>query len=248
MIIAGVFVLSVTNVIFPKLSRLSAGNESAAFKDTLGKTVRTSLYIVVPMAAGLMALSRPIIDLVYGGGQFTTFSVDITASSLRYVSLGMLGYAVQSILSRAYFAQQDGRAPLLAGALSIAVNLALSALLTGPLGVVGLALASAAAATVNAVILMLPLEARRAGFVSRVFLIDFIKILVSAAAMAGAAYGLAAVLGGVVSGTLGKLVTAGVPAAAGAAVYFILTALLRVTEAKSAIGAVLRIVKRGKVG
>ena len=105
--------------------------------------------------------------------------------------------------------------PLIAGALSIGVNLILSAVLTGPLGIVGLALASAAAATVNALILMIPLEVRRAGFLSRGFVIGFIKMIISAAAMAGAAFGLASVLAGQLSGTLGKAVTAGVPATVG---------------------------------
>lgn len=248
MIIAGVFVLSVTNVIFPRLSRLSAGDDPSRFRDTLGKTVRASLFIVVPMTAGLMALSGPIVALAYGGGEFDAFSVSITAAALRFVTLGMPGYAVQMILSRAYFARQDGRMPLVAGIVSIAVNLALSMLLTGPYNVVGLALASAAAATVNAVILMVPLEVRHSGFLSRAFVIDFIKMLVSAAVMSLAVYGLAAVLTGALPGTFGNLVTAGVPALLGAALYFAAAALLRVTEAKDAAGAVRRLLKRGKAG
>jgi putative peptidoglycan lipid II flippase len=159
----------------------------------------------------------------------------------------MPGYAVQMILSRAYFARQDGKMPLVAGLLSIAVNIGLSVLLTGPLNVVGLAIASAAAATVNALILMLPLERRRNGFLSRAFIIDFIKMLVSAAVMALAASGLASVLTGVVpEGTLGNLITAAVPALLGAAVYFAVTALLRVTEARDAAGTVRRLLHRSK--
>ncbi len=244
MIIAGVFVLSVTNVIFPRLSRLSAGNEASAFRQTLDKTVRSSLFIVVPMTAGLMALARPIVELVYGGGAFDAFSVLITSSSLRFVALGMPGYTVQMILSRAYFARQDGRTPLIAGIASIAVNTALSALLVTPLDVTGLALASAAAATVNALVLMIPLEKRRQGFLSRAFAVDLLKMAAAAALTGLAAQGLAGLLDGMLPGTAGKLLTAVVPAGAGAAVYFIATALLGVTEARAAGGLLRRLIKR----
>ena len=74
------------------------------------------------MAAGLMILSRPLVSFLYGDGEFDAFSIQITSQGLFWVSLGMAGYAVQNILSRAYFARQKGKIPLLAGGASILVN------------------------------------------------------------------------------------------------------------------------------
>ena len=67
------------------------------------------------MSAGLMAVARPLVSLIYGGGEFDAFSTQITASALSWMALGMAGYALQNILSRAYFARQQGRVPLIAG-------------------------------------------------------------------------------------------------------------------------------------
>ena len=142
LVIAGVFILSITNVIFPKLSRLTAQHQEAAFRDTLRQTVHGSLFFVLPMAAGLMLLARPLVSFLYGGGEFDEFSVSITSQALVWVSLGMVGYALQNILSRSYFARQDGRTPLVAGAISILANLGLCMVLTEPLGVAGLAISS----------------------------------------------------------------------------------------------------------
>ena len=152
------FVLSVTNVIFPKLSRQSAQGEGEAFRDTLRQTVHATLFFVLPMSAGLMVLSRPLVSFIYGGGLFDEFSVEITAQGLVWVSLGMAGYAVQNILSRACFARQDGRTPLVAGAVSIGVNILLCMVLTQRMAVAGLAVASAVSSTVYAVLLLIPLE------------------------------------------------------------------------------------------
>ena len=122
LVIAGVFVLSVTNVIFPKLSRLTGREQEGEFRETLRTTLHGCLFFVLPMSAGLMVLSRPLISFIYGGGAFDDFSVSITSQGLFWVSLGMTGYAVQNILSRAYFARQKGKVPLAAGAASILVN------------------------------------------------------------------------------------------------------------------------------
>ena len=142
LVVAGVFILSITNVIFPKLSRLTAEHQEDAFRDTIRQTVHSSLFFVMPMAAGMMTLARPMVSFLYGGGAFDEFSVNITSQALVWVSLGMVGYGLQNILSRAYFAQQNGRTPLIAGGISILANVVGCMLLTEPLGVAGLAISS----------------------------------------------------------------------------------------------------------
>ena len=109
LVIAGVFILSITNVIFPKLSRLTAGGREGEFRETIRQTLRVSLFFILPMSAGLMAVARPLISLIYSGGNFDSFSTQITAAALSWMSLGMAGYAAQNILSRAYFARQQDR-------------------------------------------------------------------------------------------------------------------------------------------
>lgn len=110
-----------------------------------------------------MVLSRPLISFIYGGGAFDDFSVSITSQGLFWVSLGMTGYAVQNILSRAYFARQKGKVPLAAGAASILVNVLLCMALAQRMGVAGLALSSAVSSTVYALLLDIPLELRGRG-------------------------------------------------------------------------------------
>ena len=70
LVIAGTFILSITNVIFPKLSRLTAGGREGEFQDTVRQTLNISLFFVLPMSAGLTAVARPLISLIYGGGRF----------------------------------------------------------------------------------------------------------------------------------------------------------------------------------
>jgi putative peptidoglycan lipid II flippase len=173
--------------------------------------------------------------------------VDITAGALVWVSLGMAGYAVQNILSRAYFARQDGRTPLLAGAVSIGVNIVLCMALVGPMKVAGLAIASAVSSTVYALLLLLPFQLRKE---SRVFdgrfWLDMVKMLLAAAVMAGAVWLLGGWLSGLLGpGKLGQLVVLGTGAVCGVAVYFAAALLLRVPETGLVLGIAKRMLKRG---
>ena len=245
LVIAGVFVLSVTNVIFPKLSRLTAEHQEDQFRDTIRQTVHSSLFFVMPMAAGMMTLARPMVSFLYGGGAFDEFSVNITSQALVWVSLGMVGYGLQNILSRAYFARQKGKVPLAAGAASILVNVLLCMALAQRMGVAGLALSSAVSSTVYALLLDIPLELRGEGVLSRSFLLDLGKMALATALMAVGAWAVAGLTEGLLPGKAGELLTLGASAAAGVAVYFPAAVLLRLDEGQLALKMVKRVWKRG---
>jgi len=233
LVIAGVFILSITNVIFPRLSRLTAGGKQAEFRDTVRQTIHSSLFFVLPLSAGLTALAGPLVSFFYGGGAFDAFAVELTSSALSWLSLGMAGYAVQNILSRACFARQEGAAPLIAGAVSIAVNLILCMGLSGPWGVKGLAAASAASSTVYALLLLLPMERRQGGLLDRGFLLEVLKMLGAAAAMGLCVVWMReAALGVLPQGHVGELLCLGLCAVLGAALYFLLTLALGLEEAR----------------
>ena len=232
LVIAGTFVLSITNVIFPKLSRLTAGGRQGDFQDTLRQTLHSTLFFVLPMMAGLMAVARPLVSFLYGDGEFDAFSVGITSAALIWLSLGMAGYAVQNILSRAYFARQKGRMPLIAGAVSIGANILLCALLAGPLEITGLALASAASSTVYALILLVPMA--RESMLDKRLGLDVLKMAAAAAATGLCAAGVLAIVPLPV-GKLGELLGLGLAALAGVIVYFLMALAMGLSEARMVI-------------
>ena len=209
LVIAGVFVLSVTNVIFPKLSRLTGREQEGEFRETLRTTLHGCLFFVLP------------------------------------ISLGMVGYGLQNILSRAYFARQKGKVPLAAGAASILVNVLLCMALAQRMGVAGLALSSAVSSTVYALLLDIPLELRGEGVLSRSFLLDLGKMALATALMAVGAWAVAGLTEGLLPGKAGELLTLGASAAAGVAVYFPAAVMLRLEEGQLALKMVKRVWKRG---
>ena len=241
LVIAGTFILSITNVIFPRLSRLTAGGREGEFQDTVRQTVHTSLFFVLPMSVGLMVVARPLISLIYGGGAFDEFSIDITATALMWMSLGMAGYALQNVLSRAYFARQEGKGPLVAGAVAIGVNILLCWVLVGRFQVAGLAVASAVSSTVYALCLLLPLQRRGRGILNGAMARDLLKMAVATAGMGFCAWAvLSGVSGLVPAGKVGETISLALCALVGVAAYFLLARLLGLEEAGVASSLLLR--------
>lgn len=239
-VIAGVFVLSVTNYIFPRLSRENADGDKSAFRDTISGTMHTTMFVVLPMTAGLFVMAEPIVDFIYGGGEFDAFSVMITSRALMYMSLGMIGYAAQAVLCRVFFAEQNGKVPLIAGAVSIGANIVLCVLLTERFDVAGIALASAVSFAINGLLLALPLQKRGVGFFNKKFMLDMGKTIVSAVIMAAAAYLTRNALAG-----FGKLIVLVISVAVGVIVYFVITLVLRVSETREICNFAMKFLKRG---
>ncbi len=106
-------VLSVTNVIFPRLAKLSASDAEQSFGDTVRATLHSALYVVMPMTAGLMVLCRPrpCVSHLRAAANFGDISVFHHLAGPCLVFPWMPGYTLQTILSRVYFAEQNGQGP-----------------------------------------------------------------------------------------------------------------------------------------
>lgn len=221
LMIAGIFILSLTNVIFPRLSTQSADD----FKETMRETLHISLFFTLPMSLGLAVVAEPLIGLFYGGGAFGPEEIVLTGKALSWVSLGMVGFGVQNIISRGFFAKEDGKAPLVAGLCSVFLNLILCVLLVEVWAVEGLAIASALSSTVYGLVLLFALEKKEKGILIPSLGKDFLKMLFSAMAMAVIAkYVLAFSLG------YGKVIALCLTAVFGGGSYFLLAYLLKLPE------------------
>ena len=235
-ILAGVLVLSVANVIFPELSRLGANHQAEDFGQLVASSLRSLLFLLIPMTAGLIAVAQPLIRLLYAWGQWTEESTRLTSQALIFLAFGMVGYGVQNILSRAFYAVQSGKIPLVTGIVSIVVNLILCVLLSPVMGIGGLALASSLSAIVSALLLLVPMAHKHKGLVTAALGADLVKMTAAAILMSGAVlavrFALRDALG---AGVAGRLAAALVPVCAGIAVYFSLTWLLRIPEMRQMV-------------
>ena len=244
-IIAGIFVLSVTNVIFPEMSRLSAAGDRVQFLQMISSTIRTLSFLLIPMTVGLKLLATPLIQLIYERQEFCEVSTELTASALFYLSLGMVGYGVQNVLIRAFFAERKGTIPLISGLVSISVNFVLCTLLVNRMGVSGLALASAASLLAT-IFVLAPATHKMlgGGLITRELFFSLGKMLFAALLMGFAVFFLRNFLLDVLgSGTVARFVLIGVSALSGLGIYMALARVMGIQEAKFVFSAIGRIRK-----
>ena len=226
--IISVFVLSVMNVIFPQMSDLvNQGKKQEAGRLT-GQTLGIILLFVIPMMAGLMSLSAEVIRLIYGGNRFEQFSIAITAKALFYFALGMIGYALQTVLARVYFAERSGKVPMVGAIIASLSNIVLCMLLAPAMEIGGLALASSLSSTIYGIALLLPLLKKERQIFDWAFLADAGKMLAAAAVMAAVIYGVKPFLSFLSGGRLAQIIQLGLLTGLGVIIYGAGVLLLRV--------------------
>lgn len=233
-IMVGIFAYAVTNFIFPKLSRLSAGEEAEEFSNTTKKSVMWVVYIIGYVLAMFIALSRPIIRIVFERGAFTAEDTLLTASALRFYSVGMIGYAICEILNKSFYAAEDGKTPMITSICGVAVNFVSAFIFVRlfKMGVGGLALASAVSSNVMAVILVIMLNKLKAKTFGKAFLVNLLKVIAASAFSAVASGLLYSFIGTKNSGMFLTLCLMAVSFVVGLVVYIAISVILKTDEVK----------------
>lgn len=152
----GVFAIAISTVILPSLSRSQAGQSPEQFSATLDWAIRMILLIGIPAAVALVILAEPILTTLFQYGKMTPNDIAMAAWSLRAYSLGLLAFMLIKVLAPGFFARQDTKTPVKIGIIAMVANMVLNIAFVIPLhiyfkmGHVGLALATAVSAFINA--------------------------------------------------------------------------------------------------
>ena len=212
----GLFVVSVGSVLLPKLAAHAAERDTEVFTQTLRQSTQFSLFILLPATAGLFALAKPIVQLLFEHGSFTPEDTALTVYALINYLPGLIGYGLAYLLTRAFYALQETRTPLIVGAVTVFLNVVLDYALVGPFGVGGLALATSLAGMANALLLLFALQRRLSHNVWMTCIADAgtVKMLGASVLMAVTVYVLAAW-----ASPLGEFFTVSLGVAVGASVY-----------------------------
>ena len=147
------FGIALATVILPTLSRSYANADQRHFGAVLDWSLRWVLIVVTPAAVGLALLAAPVLCTLFQYGAFTAVDVDMASRSLVAYALGLLGFAAIKVLAPGYFSRQDMRTPVRIGVIAMVTNLILNLALIVPLQHVGLAVATAISAFLNAFLL-----------------------------------------------------------------------------------------------
>jgi putative peptidoglycan lipid II flippase len=227
-----IFAVSIMTALLPSLSVDWDRGDRVEFRQTLARGIRASAFVVVPAAAGYLALAGPIVRLLLEHGVAGAESTELVAGVLRFFVLGLFSFSAFMLFLRAFYAMEDTRTPAVINLFAVGVNVAANLALFPAMGVEGLALGHAIAYTFAAVTAGLLLRRRLGGLEGRAMAAGLAKIVAAAAATGLAAWGAAQLMAGLVAtDTLaGHVAQVGTGVLAGLIIFLGAALLLRVEE------------------
>jgi putative peptidoglycan lipid II flippase len=181
-----IFSVSIMTALLPSLAEDWVRKDRADFRRDLARGIRASAFVVIPAAAGYVALAEPIVRLLIQHGVATSASTELVAGVLQFFALGLFQFSAFMLFLRAFYAMQDTRTPAVINVFAVGVNTVANLALFPALGVRGLALGHAMAYTFAATVAFLVLRRRLGGIEGRDLARGMAKVL-AAAALTGAA-------------------------------------------------------------
>ncbi|MGC9220014.1 MAG: murein biosynthesis integral membrane protein MurJ [Solirubrobacteraceae bacterium] len=228
----GIFSVAVSTVLFPTLSRQASRRAAKDMRHTVATGMRQINLLLIPSAAGLLALSRPIVRLVFMHGAFKLLSLDLTSQALFWFAFSLPFAGLNLLMTRTFFALQRPWIPTKLAMINMTVDIVLSVGLYKPLGVAGLVIGTAGA---NIVMAALQMRRLKIGFNGRLELgqtaMITARILVASVLTGVIAHGVWSLVNGVVGVSIpGQIISVGFAIAVAGSFYVWAISHMRVPE------------------
>ena len=179
----GVFVVAIATALVPELSERFARSDPDGFRENLSFALRTTAFVAIPASVLFVALSGPIVGLLYERGSFTVGDTAEVAALLAAYSVGLLGYALSFVLARSFYSRQNAKTPALLNLGLLALYVALAYLLSQTMELTGVALAFSVSYLVLALGLLAAMRREIKRLDGRRVLRSLARILAAGAAM-----------------------------------------------------------------
>jgi putative peptidoglycan lipid II flippase len=237
----GLVAVAISLASLPSLSQLAAVADWEGYRRTLGRALRLLMYLIMPAMAGLWAMATPIVRLIFEHGAFQPTDTAAVVAALRFYLLGLIFAAVDWPLNYAFYARQDTVTPAAVGILSVGVYLAVALTLLQPMGYLGLVLADSAKHFAHALTMGILLHRRVGGLDGQGLERTALGATASAALMGLVAWQISLQLETQLprETLIGELIIVIITAGLSVSVYGLLTAALRMEEARLIWGGMI---------
>ncbi|QEK11446.1 murein biosynthesis integral membrane protein MurJ [Crassaminicella thermophila] len=232
--ISSTTIYGISTVLFPKFAQNTSLKDYTKFQEQITSTIKVLCFLLIPLTVGLITLRTPIIKLAFQRGAFGEQGVIFTRIALTYYAIGMIGFGIQEVLNKCFFALQDTKTPMKFGIMSVTINIILNIILIKKMDLAGLALATSLATISNALFLYGALMKKIGKLDTGKILINFFKVLTASMVMAVFTYKTYKVFTlfvGMESFSF-RLITIIGSVFVGILVYAVMVLILRVEEAK----------------
>ena len=237
----GIFSVAIATVLFPTLARFANNQEFVNLRATLANGMRQILFVLLPATALLLALSTPIIRLVYQRGEFKAHETMIVATALFWFAFSLPTNGVYLLQTRTFFSLQRPWQATGLAVIDLIVSAAAAAALYKPFGVGGI-VAGTGIGTSAAVFAQAYILRRKFGGLELGRLLSaVIRISVACAVMAAVSWGIWHTLNSALGeGLAAQITSLGTGIVVGGVVYLAVARALRIAELEQ----IMRLLRR----
>lgn len=149
----GMIGIAVGVVLLPELSRALKAKHYVEARQIQNRSIEFVLFLTLPAAAGIWALSEEIVRVLYERGGFTPESTAVVSSILTIYGFGLPAYVLIKALQPGFFAREDTKTPMRFTMAAMVLNVTLALTLFPHLAERGIATAEISAGWLNALLL-----------------------------------------------------------------------------------------------
>ena len=156
----GIVGIALGTAILPMLSRHIHQGNAAEAQRLQANAFEMGTLLTLPAAAALAVCAPAFVTAFFVGGRFTAADGAIMAHIVVALVAGLPAYVAVKILNPGFFARQDTRTPVITAMICLIFNICLNLFVIRRFGIVGLAAATAASATLKCILLYTILHLR----------------------------------------------------------------------------------------
>ena len=170
-------------VVLPQLSKHIQSKKKNKILLIQNKALELSLFLSLPASVALLIGSEQIISALFGYGSFDEISVINSGKALYYFSLGLPAFSLIKVFSIFFFANHDTKTPFYISLISVILNIVISVYYFNEIGFIIIPIATTISSWFNAILLFIFLKNKSLFNFNKIFLIRFIKIIITSILM-----------------------------------------------------------------
>jgi len=150
----GIFAVSLGNVCLVSMTKhISENNFGMVIKD-MRYGLKQIIYVTVPMAIFFIFYRYEILNILFGGNEFGSKSIDEASWATLFYCFGIPSFCAMKIISSAFYSQKDTKTPVKVALWCILLNFIINLALMFPLKQGGIALGTVISSIVNCLTLI----------------------------------------------------------------------------------------------
>jgi len=176
----GLVAVSLAVASFPVLGEYFIQKNDQAFEKTLLRLIRIVLLIMIPLSLFMFLLRAQIVRLVLGYGKYNWTDTVRTLNVFGVFCLSLVPQALVPVFSRAFYARENTKTPVIISLFCIAFNIILALFLVKYYALYGLAMAFSTSSLLQALLLWFCLSKNFKALFSSRLLISIFKFSIAA--------------------------------------------------------------------